>query len=370
MSPEPAKEVVSPDNISLKVEPAFAEAGKFIPLNIKIANVDKVIISGIPSTAYLDFGKKNGNGDWELTPTDLSSVKLMLLPNYNGKLQLVVKATSQLASGNTHTISEKLEVTVSAEDVMQIFQKEFTPVTFWQKLLAGILLILTTVVVAVLWFNVFSEYGALSSKQAELRFKLPDGYTLRSGPVEFRYEAESGKERLIHIGPIDKERKKILIGLLSKMGNIQSDDDGNDTSKSQASATIEESEYWSAIDNLTFMSHSENSIVLKSLLLLAGLSGILGVQIRSIINFIGVACIKNSLDIKRWWPWYILRPVQGFLLGLLAVLIIKAGIFLPDGSVPSGTNWWLAITILVGFGAEDFTERLRLVSQAMFGKTK
>jgi len=106
------------------------------------------------------------------------------------------------------------------------------------------------------------------------------------------------------------------------------------------------------------------------LLILAGLSGVLGVLIRSIGNFVRIACFQNTLDVHRWWPWYLMRPALGFLLGLLSVLIIQARIFLPNTGSSTGTIWWLGIAILVGFGAEDFSARLRLVSQTLFGKSE
>jgi len=127
--------------------------------------------------------------------------------------------------------------------------------------------------------------------------------------------------------------------------------------------------YQAAIDALTYQSLSDAGRYFMLLLVVAGLSGAVGVQVRATINFVRIACFHNLLDVRRWWPWYVLRPPLGFILGVLIVLLVQSDIFTPEGaSTPAGTTWWIAIAFLVGFGAEDFSERLRLLSQTLFGK--
>lgn len=127
--------------------------------------------------------------------------------------------------------------------------------------------------------------------------------------------------------------------------------------------------YRAAIDALTYHSLGDAGRYFMLLLVVAGLSGAVGVQVRATINFVRIACFHNLLDVRRWWPWHLLRPPLGFILGVLIVLLVQSEIFTPEGaSTPAGTAWWIAIAFLVGFGAEDFSERLRLLSQTLFGK--
>jgi hypothetical protein len=164
--------------------------------------------------------------------------------------------------------------------------------------------------------------------------------------------------QLVWSGPIDPDQKKELTGLaLSNHGGPDSTDPDIVT-------------YWAAIDELAFKANKLRDSGLTFLLVLAGVSGMLGVLIRSILDFVGNACFKNTLDVYRWWPWYLMRPPLGFLLGLLSVLIIQARIFLPNTGGSMATVWWLGVAVLVGFGTDDFAGRLRLVSQTLFGKSE
>jgi hypothetical protein len=69
--------------------------------------------------------------------------------------------------------------------------------------------------------------------------------------------------------------------------------------------------YKAAIDALTYRSLSDAGLYFMVLLIVAGLSGAVGVQVRATINFVRIACFHNLLDIRRWWPWYLLRPAAG-----------------------------------------------------------
>jgi hypothetical protein len=61
---------------------------------------------------------------------------------------------------------------------------------------------------------------------------------------------------------------------------------------------------------------------------------------------------------------------KAVLSGLLAVLLIEAKIYVPETqSAPSGTVWWMGIAMLIGFAVDGFSQRLRLVGQAVFGET-
>jgi hypothetical protein len=105
-------------------------------------------------------------------------------------------------------------------------------------------------------------------------------------------------------------------------------------------------------------------------LLVGGLSGLLGTHLRSLVNFVNIDCYRNQLDLRRWWTYYLLRPVIGFVLGLGAVLLLKAELIEVGTKQVSGSMWWAAVAFLAGFGAAEFTERLRSVVITVFGEKK
>jgi hypothetical protein len=168
---------------------------------------------------------------------------------------------------------------------------------------------------------------------------------LKPGPVWFMYDAPN--ELLLVRRPVSESMKSELLALMSE-------------SDSRAS-------YVSAVDRLAFVAGAsvESSVLV---LLLAGIGGMLGVQLRSLINFIGVTCYKGKLDVHRWWPWYWMRPMMGLLLGMLLALLLKTKLFTSSVEQQQDDGyWWLAIAVLAGFGASEFSERLRLLTQTIFG---
>jgi hypothetical protein len=235
-------------------------------------------------------------------------------------------------------------------------KNEFTPATTRQKIVLALLLLVASVGISLLWFALFNKYQALLHTEIRVHWQKTVDVALRPGPPFFWYDSMAGQ--LVWSGPIDPDQKKELTGLaLSNHGGPDSTDPDIVT-------------YWAAIDELAFKANKLRDSGLTFLLVLAGVSGMLGVLIRSILDFVGNACFKNTLDVYRWWPWYLMRPPLGFLLGLLSVLIIQARIFLPNTGGSMATVWWLGVAVLVGFGTDDFAGRLRLVSQTLFGKSE
>lgn len=234
--------------------------------------------------------------------------------------------------------------------------QDFTPASNWEKIFLAVLVVLATVVIARIWFYVFGSYQSMLGAETKVAWEPRSGVSLKPGPPGFWYDMES--RMLVHRGAVDAAQKQVLLGLFA------TDRQGRRLS------TADSLSYWTAIDRLAYQSNSAAGRSLILLLIVAGVSGALGVQIRTLANFIGVACFKNTLDVRRWWPWYLLRPPLGFLLGVLAVVVVQAGLLVPDRAPTPGPVWWLAVAVLVGFGAEDFSERVRLTSLALFGKGK
>jgi hypothetical protein len=126
--------------------------------------------------------------------------------------------------------------------------------------------------------------------------------------------------------------------------------------------------YYEAIDSLAFVASSRQAAMIGILLLLGGLGGALGAILRSLVDFVGHACYTRQLDLVRWWPLYFTRPIVGWILGFVLVVMFKAK-FLPPGEtqVTDDSFWWLGTAVLGGFSTVDVTQRLRLGAKALFG---
>lgn len=104
------------------------------------------------------------------------------------------------------------------------------------------------------------------------------------------------------------------------------------------------------------------------LIYLGALGGTLGALLRTFVDFVGNASYKDALDLERWWPLYVTRPVVGAILGFLLVVLFKAQLIThPDGPTGSDTFWWLGVAAIGGFSTIDVTNRLRVAAKALFG---
>ena len=218
-----------------------------------------------------------------------------------------------------------------------------------------VLLIICCVTIGV-WFRFLNSFDSKTRAEMSVSWPAPPEMTLDSGPPSFWYDPESNQ--LHHRGPLTDEIKKKLVELPMAVGE-------GDALTERALSTYRE-----AIDRLAYESQGLSEGLFLSLLFLGGLTGILGAMLRAFVNFVGVACYKDELDLSRWWPWYAVRPIVGFLLGVVLILIVKAGLMTPEGDIQGGKSWWLGVSFLAGFGATDFTDRLRLLGKTLFGSSQ
>lgn len=175
---------------------------------------------------------------------------------------------------------------------------------------------------------------------------------LELAPAAFHYDAI--RRRITYLGIIDDQVKRTLVGV--------------ERDSPAASKEARES-YLGAIDQMSFATNKKRPSVFLALLIFGGLSGALGVGLRSMVNFIGHACFRGDLDTFRWWPYYCLRPLTGFVLGLVLVAVVQAGLLpLHMADASSTVLWWGSLAFLAGFGEEEFTQRLRLISKTLFGE--
>lgn len=160
---------------------------------------------------------------------------------------------------------------------------------------------------------------------------------------------------LIHRGKIQPERRELLLGLSFKGAIVE------DTRLDDERIT-----YRQSIDKLTFLSNVQRTS-LWFLMVLAAIGGIIGVQARSISYFILHACVKNDLNLRRWWAWYGLRPFLGMIFGPLVVVLAITEV-LPTPEVPQAdTLTMFVLSILVGIVASMFFDKLVQSAQTLFG---
>ncbi len=170
--------------------------------------------------------------------------------------------------------------------------------------------------------------------------------SLRSGPVWFGYDEQA---RLLKVkGVIDDTVKMQLLKL------YPSDSSGY-------------ASYQSAIDLLAFKTQtSANKPPYLLVLVLGGLAAMIGVQIRTIYHFLDHACYKRDFDAKIWWPWYVVRPWVGFLLGAALILLAEVNLF-SVANAQYSQIFWIGFSILAGFSTPDVIRRLGKASEAIFG---
>jgi hypothetical protein len=228
-----------------------------------------------------------------------------------------------------------------------------TPATTRQKITLAILLAIFSVAIIGAWFYVLDQAEDQLHREYKLSWEAPSNLELRPGPPTFYYDRQTHEMR--QRGPIDTKLKSELIALPIAKENQNAD------------AAIQS--YNDAINSLAYKSNESLRGILILLLLFGGLSGLLGNQLRTNMNFVNIIVYKDALDVHRWWPWYAIPPFISFVLGVVVVLMIKAELISLGDKVPSGSLGWAGLAFLAGFGASDFTERLRLLTQTLFGKS-
>jgi len=211
------------------------------------------------------------------------------------------------------------------------------------------LLISTT---GLLWGARYSVGQVQDVLQAETRIHVGNlgALPLERAPARFRYDRHRGE--LVFLGFIDDDAKQALVAAVSS---------------TPPQLAPQRSVYLVGVERLAFDSAERSDSLVLMLLLLGGMAGTLGVQLRSIANFVGHTCYKRDLDVPTWWPYYFIRPMTGFLLGCVLVGIVQSGLFTVENSSASKVMWWAALAFLAGFGEDEFTQRLRSVSQTIFG---
>ena len=68
---------------------------------------------------------------------------------------------------------------------------------------------------------------------------------------------------------------------------------------------------------------------------------------------------------KKWWPWYIYRPLMGAPIAAFLLVTVRTSFFL-NLFTARDLNTYFVVAFLAGFALMDFLKMLRRVSKAMF----
>ena len=198
-----------------------------------------------------------------------------------------------------------------------------------------------------------------STEESKQVWTAGTGVTLDVGPESFLYDAD--KHELIHRGLITKSQQEELRGLIQLSDSVP-----------EAERSALKKAYGSVIDRLAYESRKKASDILMWLLLVGGVFGAAGTVARMYGNFLQIACYERGrdFDLWIWWPYYVVLPVLGFIMGVFVTVLLKANLLSIENQSPSGNLWWAGISIIVGFGALDVSERIKAVGKGMFGSAK
>lgn len=211
----------------------------------------------------------------------------------------------------------------------------------------SVYLALSTFIVIMITAWAFNKVNSFETKR-EVYWENKTNYPLEAGPTWFAYKQKEGK--LVTLNMIEDSTKAELLSLYAR-----------DSSGFEG--------YKNAIEELSFATQEAPRPSYLLTLLIGGLAAVLGVQIRSIHRFVLRVCYVKDFDLSIWWPWYVMRPVMGFLLGCAIVLLAEVNLLGVQTDNPS-LYFWIGLAILTGFGAPDVVDRLYMLSKTLFGTSK
>jgi hypothetical protein len=125
-------------------------------------------------------------------------------------------------------------------------------------------------------------------------------------------------------------------------------------------------EFRQAVEKLAYQSSDLKGRDYWLLLMVSGLAAVVGVFIREILDLIRHHCYEKDLDFRNWWPWYFLRPIVGFMFGIVVVLFSGTELLFASGK-ESNETYLIAIAIIAGISVEDVMLKIRKVSLVLFG---
>jgi hypothetical protein len=353
--------------IVIRAEDVVASGLKNIPFKIALENADldsvTITLRGLPDQAGVRGGTLDKDHNWSVPATQLGGAKLDLDAFPAGSVQVAVVAEGNDNAGVASRDASKF--------TLGIVPDGFTRATTKQKIILSVLMILGTIGIFICWRLLYKNAENILASDNSVSWVAADNVQLRAGPATFWYD--TAKKELHVRGPVDLVAKQVLLNLAHVRNPTLSG--ALDAEKTHSGSTEDIDPglagFYRAVDELSFKSNDRMARYFLYLLAIGGLSGVLGAQIRAFANLVYISTTADKLDVVRWWTWYALRPVTGFLLGLFAVLLINSKLLIPGTeAAASGTAWWVAVTMLAGFAADEFAQRIRVTGQAVFGKEK
>jgi hypothetical protein len=86
----------------------------------------------------------------------------------------------------------------------------------------------------------------------------------------------------------------------------------------------------------------------------------------------GDAPKKKSMNMKVWFFWYLYRPLQGGVLALILLTLVKSNllVFDADGGFEISSYYtMIGVGFLAGFGAHDLIHKIQEIIQVIFAKS-
>lgn len=106
-------------------------------------------------------------------------------------------------------------------------------------------------------------------------------------------------------------------------------------------------------------------------LIKCALAGMLGGVLYCMRSVYLNRCVKDRWN-EQWHVWYVLRPIVSSICGVVAYLILKAGLVVLDASssTNSGQYGYMAFALFAGLNVDKFVAKLEELGMAVFGIEK
>ncbi|MGD0279886.1 MAG: hypothetical protein ABSC11_11330 [Smithella sp.] len=213
----------------------------------------------------------------------------------------------------------------------------------------GIILFVVSGLLVLIFICEYNRYSDIKNISVSVSFKNNNKFHLKLYPNWFFYDSKYDSLYLSKV--INRDEKEQLLNLIPENAPFFAD-------------------YKSAIDELAYKaSQQQGKFSASFLLILCGIMATIGVQTRTMWNFIGRVCYKNGVDMNIWWPWYVLRPLIGFIVGIIISIIWDLDL-LNLGNNKEKLNCVLFVGFLAGFAIQDVIEFLRRIAKKIFSSSE
>src|SRR5579859_948128 len=166
------------------------------------ANLDHVLLRGLPDSARLSSSERQADGSWKIAPTDIEDVRLTLsgVPKDSLVLQLVERDPAGQLIGEAATF----RITVSATAAPKRCPE-------WTKVLGAFVLVAFSILIFICWRLLYVNAQGVLTRDWCVSWEKPQGIVLQSAPITFWYDPTA--KMLHHRGPIDANLKQTLLKL-------------------------------------------------------------------------------------------------------------------------------------------------------------